>query len=71
MYCGIMGEADIIESGDPARAIRQAADRFGADVICLGSHGRSGFSAAVMGSVAQAVMAQSQRPVLVVRPPVA
>lgn len=71
MYYGIMGEAHVIEDTDPARAICQAARRFDADVICLGSHGRSGFSAALMGSVAQAVMAQSHRPVLVVRPSVA
>ena len=69
MHYGIMGEAHVIESADPAKAICQAAERFGADVICLGSHGRSGFSAALMGSVAQSVMAQSHRPVLVVRPP--
>jgi nucleotide-binding universal stress UspA family protein len=71
MYDGIVGEAHVIEDTDPAKAICQAAERFGADVICLSSHGRSGFSAALMGSVAQAVMAQSHRPVLVVRPPVA
>jgi len=71
MYCGIISEVHVIEDADPARAICQAAERFGADVICLSSHGRSGFSAALMGSVAQAVMAQSHRPVLVVRPPVA
>ena len=71
MYYGIMGEAHVIEDTDPARAICQAVERLDVDVICLGSHGRSGFSAALMGSVAQAVMAQSHRPVLVVRPPVA
>ena len=70
MFYGVLGEAHVIEDTDPAKAICQAARRFGADVICLGSHGRSGFSAAFMGSVAQAVMAQSRRPVLVVRPPV-
>lgn len=70
MYYGIIGEVHVIEDTDPARAICQAAERFGAEVICLGSHGRSGLSAVLMGSVAQAVMAQSHRPVLVVRPPV-
>ena len=68
-YYGILGEAHVIGSTDPAKAICQAARRFGADVICLGSHGRSGLSAALPGSVAQGVMAQSHRPVLVVRPP--
>lgn len=68
MFYGIVGEAHVIESTDPALAICQAAERFGADVICLGSHGRTGLAAAFLGSVAQAVMAQSPRPVLVVRP---
>jgi nucleotide-binding universal stress UspA family protein len=67
---GSLGETHVIEATDPATGICQTARRFGADVICLGSHGRSGLSAAFMGSVAQAVMAQSHRPVLVVRPPV-
>ena len=71
MYYGIVGEAHVIEDTDPAKAICQSAERLGADVICLSSHGRSGFSAALMGSVAQAAMGQSHFPVLVVRPPVA
>ncbi len=60
-------EPEIVESGEPAIAIRQAAERFNADVICLGSHGRSGLAKTLLGSVAQAVMAASSRPVLVVR----
>lgn len=60
-------EPEIVESGEPAVAIRQAAERFNADVICLGSHGRSGLAKTLLGSVAQAVMASSARPVLVVR----
>ncbi len=60
-------EPEIVESGEPAVAIRQEAERFNADVICLGSHGRSGLAKTLLGSVAQAVMASSARPVLVVR----
>ncbi len=60
-------EPEILESGDPAVAIRQAAERFNADVICLGSHGRGGLAKTLLGSVAQAVMTASSRPVLVVR----
>ncbi|MGH8094541.1 MAG: universal stress protein [Chthoniobacterales bacterium] len=58
---------DIVESSDPAEAICQAAERFKADVICLGSHGRSGLAKTFLGSVAQGVMTASKRPVLVVR----
>ncbi len=66
---GATTETRIIEAGDAAKAICEAAERFGTDLVCIGSHGRSGLAAAVMGSVAQAVIARSPRPVLVVRPP--
>ncbi len=67
---GIISEVEVVEHRKPATAICQAAERFGADVVCLTTHGRSGLSAAVLGSVANAVMAGSKRPLLVVRPPV-
>jgi nucleotide-binding universal stress UspA family protein len=66
---GVATEVRIVESADAAKAICEAAERFGADLVCIGSHGRSGLAAAVLGSVAQAVIARSPRPVLVVRPP--
>lgn len=66
---GIRTEVEVVESEDVAAAISQAAERFGAHVICLGSHGRSGIAKAVLGSVAQAVMVQCHRPLLLVRPP--
>ena len=49
------------------KRIRQEAERLGAHLVCIGSHGRSGLAKAVLGSVAQSVVAQSQRPVLIVR----
>ncbi len=58
---------EIIENGDAAEAIAQEAERFDADVICVGSHGRSGLAKTFLGSVAQAVMTNTKRPVLVVR----
>ena len=47
----------------------QAADHFGADVVCVGAHNRSDLSQIVFGSVAKAVMTRSRRPVLIVRDP--
>lgn len=64
--CGIVTEVEIIFGKDPATAICHTAERFGADLICLGTHGRSGLSAAVLGSVANGVMARSKRPLLAV-----
>ncbi len=65
---GIGTEVEVVEHRDVAKGICQAAERFGANLICIGSHGHSGLLRTVLGSVAQAVMGQSQRPVLVVRP---
>ncbi len=62
-------EVEVVEHRDPVEGICQAAERFGADVICLGTHGHSGWSAALLGSVAQAVMRRSPRPLFVVHPP--
>ena len=68
---GIVTEVEVTESRKTAEAICTAAERFGADVICVGSHTRSGFTAKVLGSVALAVLQQSRRPVLTVWPPAA
>jgi nucleotide-binding universal stress UspA family protein len=38
-----------------------------ADLIVMGSHGRSGLEKLVLGSVTQAVLAHTRRSVLVVR----
>lgn len=65
----IATEVELLEHSDVAEAICQDAERFSADVICLGSHGRGGLSKAVLGSVAERVMQRSSRPLLVVRLP--
>lgn len=65
---GILSEIELVESSEAALAIHQAAERFGADAICLSSHGQGGLSQALFGSVSQAVLKQAQRPVLIVPP---
>lgn len=62
-------QVELIAGDDPARAISVAAERFGADVICLGSRGRVGIAKALLGSVSQSVLLRSRRPVLVVQLP--
>jgi len=49
-------------------AIVQSAARLNADLIVLGTHGRSGLTRLVLGSVAARVMKTAGRPVLVVPP---
>jgi len=66
---GIRTEGEVIEDREVAHAICAAAERFNADVICIGSHTRPGFGAKVLGSVALGVLQRSRRPVLVVWPP--
>lgn len=61
-------EVEVIEHADPAAAINAAAERFGADLVCLASHGLGG-SRAVFGSVTQRLLKTIRRPVLVVRRP--
>lgn len=65
---GLRSHLEIVEHPSPAIAIAQAAERFGANLICLSSRGRSRLAKAILGSVAQSVMARSERPVLVIRP---
>jgi nucleotide-binding universal stress UspA family protein len=66
---GITTEVEVTESRDTAEAVCAAAERFGAEVVCVGGHTRPGFTAKVLGSVSLAVLQGSRRPVLVVRPP--
>jgi nucleotide-binding universal stress UspA family protein len=65
---GIATEVEVIEDRDPARAIGVAAQRFGADLVCLSSHGRTTVAETLRGSVARAVVAQNLQPVLLVQP---
>ena len=52
-----------------AELIAAASEAADADVIVLGTHGRGGFTASLMGSVARALCHTAGRPVLVVPPP--
>jgi nucleotide-binding universal stress UspA family protein len=65
---GIETVSEVARSEDPAEAIVSTARRIGADVICLSSHGRTGLSRLVVGSVAESVLRRSPCPVFVVRP---
>jgi nucleotide-binding universal stress UspA family protein len=61
--------ADIRTSfGATHEEICAAADEVGADLIVIGTHGRSGISHALLGSVAEKVVRKAPCPVLTVRP---
>ena len=53
-------------SDNPAAAIVEFADEIGASVIVMASHGRSGVSRWLLGSVADKIVQSSAVPVLVV-----
>ena len=53
-------------TGPPARAIVDEAERIHARAIIVGSRGRSGIGKAVLGSVAESVLANATVPVMVV-----
>jgi nucleotide-binding universal stress UspA family protein len=65
---GISTRVEVVHGRKVSEAIAQAAERFGCDVICLATHGRSGLTKALAGSVAQEVLQTSTRPVMLVRP---
>ncbi len=54
-------------NGVPHDAIVQAARTIGADLIVIGTHGRSGLKRLVLGSVAENVLRHAPCPVLTVR----
>jgi nucleotide-binding universal stress UspA family protein len=53
--------------GSPPRGIIEFANENDIDQIVLGSHGRSGVSRVLLGSVAEQVVRRAQAPVTVVR----
>lgn len=56
-----------VKKGRIAETILAHAAEWDADLIALGTHGRRGLARFVMGSVAQGVVGQSIKPVLLVR----
>ena len=60
----------VVESGLAARAIVTYAQTHSIDLIVMGTHGRTGFSHVLLGSVAEAVVRGAPCPVLTV-PPIA
>ena len=56
-----------VRQGDPRTVIVDDADTWHADLIVVGSHGRTGLKRLVLGSVAQSVVAHAHCSVEVVR----
>ena len=61
----LIAEVRIVQ-GRPATTIVEQARETGADVVVLGTHGRTGVHRALLGSVARHVIGQIDRPLLLV-----
>ena len=64
---GAAAASTMTEVGRPAQTIVEVADEAGFDHIVMGSHGRTGVSRIILGSVAEAVTRGATVPVTVVR----
>lgn len=62
---GVSCETIQVEHGQPHQAIIAAAEDKGCDLIVMSSHGRSGLSMLLIGSVTNKVLTQAKIPVLV------
>ena len=67
-YDGATLKAEVI-MGKPADSIAEYAEKKGVDLIVIATHGRSGISRWVYGSVADKVLRSACVPVLMVRAP--
>jgi len=63
---GLIPELHVLV-GDPATAITEFADSHGSSQILIGTHGNSGLTGALLGSVAMKVVHHAHVPVLLIR----
>jgi nucleotide-binding universal stress UspA family protein len=61
---GVRTDVGLVEAKDVGRAITDEAERFGADLVCIASHGRGGILQSLLGSVAEQVIKRSHCPVM-------
>lgn len=55
-----------VEEGIPYEVILKVANEWDADIIVLGTHGRTGFSHLIMGSVAEKIIRHSEIPIFII-----
>ena len=60
-------ETRIVHDSSPATAVCRIADKIGADLIVIATHGRTGLKHLLIGSVAERVVRHSRVPVLTLR----
>jgi nucleotide-binding universal stress UspA family protein len=63
---GDFSVASVVKEGGIVAEILRFADTNQADLVVMGTHGRSGFRRFILGSVTESVLRHSTRPVLIV-----
>ena len=64
---GVAVTSEYVDNSFPAEGIISTAERVGADLIVMGSHGRRGLGRLLLGSQTNEVLAHTKLPVLVTR----
>jgi len=62
-------EVHVVEGGGIADSIRDSAEKIGADLIVMGTHGRTGLAHVFLGSVAERTLRNAPCPVLTIQSP--
>ena len=63
---GVRVKAFLVE-GQPAKEVTRLAKKLHADLLVIGTHGRTGFAKLLLGSIANQIVATSKCPVMTVR----
>ncbi len=58
----------VVRMGPAPEAVNAVAEEIGADLIVVGTHGRTGLAHVLMGSTAESILRGATRAVMVVRP---
>jgi nucleotide-binding universal stress UspA family protein len=64
---GITAAVEHVSDAHPDRAILATAEKYGCDLLVMGSHGRRGIAGLLLGSVTAKTLTHSKIPVLVYR----
>ncbi len=65
---GVSAHAVLVDGGIADQRILDEAERLAVDLIVIATHGRSGLSRMLLGSVADRIVQHAKAPVLLVRP---
>ncbi len=63
---GVRAKGYLIE-GQPSREVTRFAKKLHADLVIIGTHGRTGFAKLFLGSIASQIVATARCPVMTVR----